>query len=224
MQFNIEGEYPVLKVQLNQGESIITSSGNMSWMTRGIEYDTSTRGGVLKGFSRALTGESMFQNKYTAVADGQEIAFASSMPGKIVHIQMQGNTLIAQKSAFLASTEGVNFEVALTKKFSTGLLGGEGFVLQRFTGEGDLFLEADGSLVEYDLKPGEDLLVDQGHVFTLDASVQYNIETVKGLKNMMFGGEGAFLVRLTGPGKVVLQTLPIVNLASKILPFAAHKG
>ncbi|MDZ7834433.1 MAG: AIM24 family protein [Alkalibacterium sp.] len=126
---------------------------------------------------------------------------------------------MAQKNAYLASTEDVDFEVALTKKFSAGLLGGEGFVLQRFSGRGDLFLEADGSLMEYDLGYREGLLVDPGHVFVFDDSVDYSIETVKGLKNMMFGGEGAFLVKLTGPGKVTLQTMPISNLAAKIIPY-----
>lgn len=224
MQYNIEGEYPVLRVKLNRGESIVASSGNMSWMTSGISCDTSTRGGLLKGLSRALTGESMFQNKYEAIRDGQEIAFASSLPGKIIQVQMQGNTIITQKSAFLASTDGVSFEVALAKKLSAGLLGGEGFVLQRYTGYGDLFLEADGSLVTYDLNPGEELLVDQGHVFMFDSSVQYSIETVKGLKNVVFGGEGLFLVKLTGPGKVQLQTMPIRNLASRIIPYVPQKG
>ncbi|WP_368645103.1 TIGR00266 family protein [Alkalibacterium putridalgicola] len=224
MKFEIQGEYPVLRCMMNRGETIITSSGNMSWMTEGFELETSSRGGLLKGFSRAFSGESMFQNKYSAIKDNQEIAFASSLPGKIVHIDMNGREIMTQRSAYLASTEGVDFEVALTKKFSTGLLGGEGFVLQRFSGRGDLFLEADGSLVEYELGPGEALMVDQGHVFMFDESITYSIETVKGLKNMMFGGEGAFLVKLLGPGKVTLQTMPISNLAAKIVPYVPTKG
>lgn len=219
MKYQIEGEYPVLRLQLNRGEKIITSSGNMSWMTSGFNYETSTRGGILKGLTRAITGEGMFQNIYTAVKDNQEIAFASSLPGKIIHIPMNGKTIIAQKNAYLASTEGISFEVALTKKISAGLLGGEGFVLQKFNGHGDLFLEADGSLIEYELNPGEEMLVDQGHVFMFDNTVRYSIETVKGLKNMVFGGEGAFLVKLTGPGKVMLQTMPISNLAARIIPY-----
>ena len=219
MKFDIQGKYPVLKCRLDRGETIVTSSGNMSWMTPGLELETSSRGGLLKGFARAVTGEGMFQNRYTATQDLQEIAFASSLPGEIVHVEMNGQTLMAQKNAYLASTENIDFEVALTKKFSAGLLGGEGFVLQRFSGRGDLFLEADGSLMEYDLGYGEGLLVDPGHVFVFDDSVDYSIETVKGLKNMMFGGEGAFLVKLTGPGKVTLQTMPISNLAAKIVPY-----
>ncbi|SFC24180.1 TIGR00266 family protein [Alkalibacterium subtropicum] len=224
MKFEIQGEYPVLRCMINRGETIITSSGNMSWMTEGFELETSSQGGLFKGLSRAFSGESMFQNRYKATQDNQEIAFASSLPGKIVHIGMNGREILTQRSAYLASTEGVDFEVALTKKFSTGLLGGEGFVLQRFSGRGDLFLEADGSLVEYDLKHGEALLVDQGNVFMFDNSVTYSIETVKGLRNMMFGGEGAFLVKLLGPGKVTLQTMPISNLAAKIIPYVPTKG
>lgn len=224
MKFEIQGEYPVLRCMMDRGETIITSSGNMSWVTEGFELETSSRGGLLKGFSRAFSGESMFQNRYNATKDNQEIAFASSLPGKIVHIDMNGREIMTQRSAYLASTEGVDFEVALTKKFSTGLLGGEGFVLQRFSGRGDLFLEADGSLVEYELGPGEALMVDQGHVFMFDESITYSIETVKGLKNMMFGGEGAFLVKLLGPGKVTLQTMPISNLAAKIVPYVPTKG
>ena len=166
----------------------------------------------------------MFQNRYTATLDRQEIAFASSLPGKIIHVAMNGQTFIAQKNTYLASTERVSFEVALTKKFATGLLGGEGFILQKFSGTGDLFLEADGSLVEYNLDNGEVLLVDQGHVFMFNETVTYSIETVKGLKNMVLGGEGAFLVKLVGPGKVTLQTMPISNLAARIIPFVPHKG
>lgn len=219
MEFKIDGKYPVLTCLLNRGETIVTSSGNMSWMTHGFEMETSSRGGLFKGFTRAVTGEGMFQNRYTAVRDQQEIAFASSLPGEIVHINMNGQSFMAQKNAYLASTEGVDFEVALTKKFSAGFLGGEGFVLQKFSGYGDLFLEGDGSLMEYYLTSGEGLLVEPGHVFLFDDSVDYAIETIKGFKNVLFGGEGAFLVKLTGPGKVVLQTMPISTLASKIVPF-----
>ena len=224
MKFEIQGEYPVLRCMLDRGETILSSAGNMSWMTEGLEHETSSRGGLLKGLTRSLSGEGMFQNRYTATLDRQEIAFASSLPGKIIHIEMNGKTIIAQKNSFLASAESVSFEVALTKKFATGLLGGEGFILQKFSGTGDLFLEADGSLVDYNLDHGEVLLVDQGHVFMFDESVTYSIETVKGLKNKVFGGEGIFLVKLVGPGKVTLQTMPISNLASRIIPFVPSKG
>lgn len=132
---------------------------------------------------------------------------------------MEGQRIIAQKSAYLASEVSVEFETVFTKRFSSGLLGGEGFILQKFSGYGNLFLEADGSLYEYDLGPGQSMLVDQGHVFLFEESVSYDIETIKGMKNILFGGEGMFLVRLTGPGKVVLQSMPIANLAAKIVPY-----
>lgn len=223
MKFIIEGKYPVLRCFLDKGESMVTSAGNMSWMTDGFKFETAA-GGFMKGISRAFSGEGMFQNTYTATKDDQEIGFASSMPGEIIHIEMKGQVFIAQKTAYLASEKGVEFDTIFTKKFSAGLLGGEGFILQRFSGHGDLFLEADGSLVEYNLAPGEVKLVDQGHVFLFDESIKYEIETVKGMKNVLFGGEGLFLVKLTGPGKVILQTLPISNLAQRIVPFVPSKG
>ena len=218
MEFKIEGRYPVLRCFLNKGESMVTSAGNMSWMTPHFKYNAKT-GGIMKGLARTFTGEKMFRNIYTATEDNQEIAFASSLPGQIKHIKMQGQTLIAQKTAFLASTIGVSFATVFTKKFTAGLLGGEGFILQKFSGHGDLFLEADGSLISYELGANESILVDQGHVYLFDESVRYGVETVKGFKNIFFGGEGLFLVKLTGPGRVVLQTMPISNLAQQIVPF-----
>ena len=216
MEFKIEGKYPVLRCFLNRGEKIYTSAGNMSWMTEGMSYEAHTGGGLGKAFGRLLAGESMFQTTYTAERDNQEIAFATTMPGEIIHIPLAGNSIIAQKNAFLCATENVKFEVVLTKKLSSGLLGGEGFVLQQFSGSGDLFLEADGSLIEYDLAPGEVILVDQGYVFMFDSNVSYDIETIKGMKNVFFGGEGMFLVKLTGPGKVFLQSLPISILSREL--------
>lgn len=223
MNFLIEGNYPILRCTLNRGETIKTSAGSMSWMTNGFDLEVKS-GGVMKGISRMFSGESMFINYYTANKDNQEIVFSSSLPGEIKHIKMDGRTLIGQKSAYLASTMDVDFRTIFTKKFSAGLLGGEGFILQEFSGHGDLFLEADGSLIEYDLGPGETMLVDQGHVFLFENSVSYEIETIKGMKNILFGGEGMFLVRLTGPGKITLQSMPISSLASKIIPLIPSNG
>lgn len=224
MRFSIEGEYPVLRCYLNKGETIKTSAGAMSWMD-GEGFDTEvTTGGIMKGLGRMLAGESLFFSYYTARLDNQEIVFASSLPGKIVNIKMGGKTFIGQKSAFLASGKTVEMETVFTKRFSSGLLGGEGFILQKFSGFGELFLEADGALFDYELRSGESLLVDQGHVFLFEESVRYEIETVKGMKNVLFGGEGLFLVRLIGPGKVTLQSMPIANLAGKIVPYVPSKG
>lgn len=219
MEFSIEGDYPVLRCKLNSGETIKTTAGAMSWMTEDIDVELSTGGGVMKGIGRMFSGESLFLSYYRATRNNQEITFASSLPGTIMNIKMDGNSIIAQKTAYLASEKTVELESIFTKRFSSGLLGGEGFILQRISGYGELFLEADGSLTEYLLEAGESLLVDQGHVFLFEESVSYEIKTIKGMKNIFFGGEGLFLVRLTGPGKVVLQSMPISNLASKIIPF-----
>lgn len=223
MKFSIEGNYPILRCRLDRGQTIKTSAGSMSWMSDGFDLEVKS-GGLGKGISRMFSGESMFVNYYTAKKDNQEIVFSSSLPGEIKHIKMEGQTLIGQKSAYLASDTNVEFKTVFTKKFSSGLLGGEGFILQQFSGFGDLFLEADGSLMEYDLGPGEVLLVDQGHVFLFEEQVSYEIETIKGMKNIFFGGEGMFLVRLVGPGKVILQSMPISNLAAKIIPYVPSKG
>lgn len=223
MKFLIEGDYPILRCKLEQGDSIKTTSGAMSWMTENIDVEVTT-GGVMKGISRMFAGESMFFSYYTASRNDQEITFASSLPGTILNIKMAGQTLIAQKTAYLASEKSVELQTIFTKKFSAGLLGGEGFILQKLSGHGELFLEADGSLTEYNLVAGESLLVDQGHIFLFDESVSYEIQTVKGMKNVLFGGEGLFLVKLTGPGKVILQSMPISNLAKRIVPFVPSKG
>lgn len=219
MEFKIEGNYPILRCKLNQGETIQTTAGAMSWMTEDIGVELSTGGGLMKGIGRMFSGESLFLSYYTAKKDNQEITFASSLPGTILNIKMDGNPIIAQKTAYLASENTVELESIFTKKFTSGLLGGEGFILQKISGYGELFLEADGSLTEYNLKSGEVLLVDQGHVFLFEKSISYEIETIKGMKNIFFGGEGLFLVKLTGPGKVILQSMPISNLAAKIIPF-----
>ncbi len=219
MEFKIEGNYPILRCKLNQGETIQTTAGAMSWMTEDIGVELSTGGGLMKGIGRMFSGESLFLSYYTAKKDNQEITFASSLPGTILNIKMDGNPIIAQKTAYLASENTVELESIFTKKFTSGLLGGEGFILQKISGYGELFLEADGSLTEYNLKTGEVLLVDQGHVFLFEKSISYEIETIKGMKNIFFGGEGLFLVKLTGPGKVILQSMPISNLAAKIIPF-----
>ncbi len=219
MEFLIEGDYPVLRCKLNSGETIQTTAGAMSWMTEDIEVELTTGGGIRKGIGRMFAGESLFLSHYTATKNDQEITFASSLPGTILNIKMEGQTIIAQKTAYLASEKTVELKSIFTKKFSSGFLGGEGFILQKLSGHGELFLEADGSLTEYNLGPGEVMLVDQGHVFLFEESVAYEIKTIKGMKNVFFGGEGLFLVKLTGPGKIVLQSMPISNLASKIIPF-----
>lgn len=170
-------------------------------------------------FSKVLSGESMFQNIYTANGSGM-IAFGSSFPGTVKPIEISGmNEMIVQKSAFLASESGVNLSIHFSRKFSAGLFGGEGFIMQRLSGNGMAFVEIDGELIEYDLAPGQKIVVDTGNVAGFTTSVQMEIQQVPGLKNKIFGGEGLFNTVLTGPGRVWLQTMPISNVAASIIPY-----
>ncbi len=218
MEARITGDaLPVVTCTLKAGETVITENGGMSWMTSGLKMETTTNGGLLKGFGRALSGESIFMNTYTAEQDGAEIAFASSFPGRILEFDLQqGQTIIAQKKAFLCSEKGVHLSIHVQQKIGDGLFGGEGFILQKIEGPGKVFLEIDGDVVERTLAPGEVLKVDNGYVAAMDASVTMNVETVKGIKNIFLGGEGMFLTTLTGPGKVYLQTMPVSNLVGLV--------
>lgn len=180
--------------------------------------DSNTRGGLLKGLGRAMSGESIFLTTYTSSQDDAEIAFGSSFPGKILPVALEpGKTLIVQKHAFLAAEDGVNLQAHFRKKLGTGFFGGEGFVLQKLTGNGMAFLEIDGDIIEKTLAPGETLQVDQGYIAGFEESVQFDITTVKGLKNKFFSGEGLFLATLSGPGKIWLQTMPFSVLADRII-------
>lgn len=221
MQYTIFGnDLPAVSIKLDQGESVYTQSGGMAWMEQGITMDTNVKGGLMKGIGRMFAGESLFMATYTAIRPGAEIVFASTFPGKIVDLDLQrGREIIAQKDAFLCGSQGVELSVEFTRKFSAGLCGGEGFILQRLSGQGKVFLEVAGSVVERELAVGEVIKVDTGNVAAFERSVRYEIETVKGFKNIFFGGEGLFLTKLTGPGKVWLQTITMQNFASRIVPF-----
>ena len=178
-------------------------SGAMAFMTSNIKMETNTGGGLIKGLGRALSGNTIFLNFFTAESDNQKIAFSACYPGKIIPIKLTGsNTIIGAKNAFLATEESVDMDIYFKKKFKVGLFGGEGFVLQKFTGTGMLFLEIDGEVIEHDLQPGEHLLVNQSHIAAMEESVDFDVERVKGAKNMLFGGEDLFFTKLTGPGKV----------------------
>lgn len=213
------GNLPAVTVSLNCGESIYTQSGGMSWMTDSLTMDTNTKGGILKGLGRVLAGDSMFMVTYTAAANNQSITFASSFPGEIVALNVDKKSYICQKDAFLCAEPTVDLSVEFRKKISAGLFGGEGFILQRVSGRGTVFLELDGSLKELTLAPGETIKVDTGSVAYFEDTVSYNVETVKGFKNILFGGEGLFLTTLTGPGKVCLQTLSVPSLAQRLIPY-----
>ena len=224
MRYEIQGEpMPVVVCHLNNGESMITEKGSMVWMTDGMEMQTSA-GGLGKAFGRMFSGESMFQNIYTCRAGQGMIAFASSFPGSIRAVEIAPDRpVICQKSAFLAAEPGVQLSVFFQKKMGAGFFGGEGFIMQKLSGRGMAFLEIDGSAVEYDLAPGERMIVDTGHLAMVDAGCSISVESVKGVKNVLFGGEGLFNTVVTGPGRIVLQTMPISNFAGAIAAVLPNK-
>ncbi len=225
MQYEIKGApYPVGIVNLEAGESVLCQSGAMTWMSPNMKMETKG-GGLGKMFSRALSGESLFQNTYTAQGGAGTIAFASTVPGDILAIDLQpGQSIVAQKSAFLASASTVSYEMFFQKKLGAGFFGGEGFIMQKFSGSGMLLLEIDGSCITYDLGAGETMLIDTGNLAAMDATCSMDIETVKGVGNALLGGEGLFHTKVTGPGKVYLQTLPISNMATAIARYIPSKN
>ena len=220
MRYEIKGgSFPVVICYLENGEKMITERGSMAWMSPNMQMETKG-GGLGKMFSKAFSGESMFQNHYTARGGAGMIAFTSSFPGEIRVLEIApGQEMILQKSAFLASEEGVDLSVHFQKRLGAGFFGGEGFIMQKLSGRGKAFVEIDGDLMEYILKPGQKLIVDTGNVAGFEPSVQMDIQTVPGAKNMLFGGEGIFNTVLTGPGRVWLQTMPIYNVANAIRPY-----
>ena len=222
MDYKIIGEtVPVVEMTLNKGEKVYTQSGGMAYQSEGIEMSTNARGGIMKGIGRMFSGESMFMANYTANVDGAMVAFASTVPGavKAVNLNEMPNGIILQKGAFLCAEDTVNTSVAFSKKLSAGFFGGEGFILQKAEGRGMLFLEVDGDVIEKDLKPGEVLKVDTGNVVAFENGVSYEVETVKGLKNIFLGGEGLFLTKLVGPGKVMLQSQNFGEFAGRLIPY-----
>lgn len=225
MKYEIKGKVvPVVEVTLNSGETMYTQSGGMAWQSEGIEMSTSTQGGIMKGLGRMFTGESFFMANYTARKDGALIAFNATVPGSVLAVDCSQNSYIIQKRAFLAAENSVELKTAFTKKFTAGLFGGEGFILQEMRGSGTAFLEIDGDAIEYTLAPGEVIKVDTGNVAAFESTVKYDIETVSGMKNIFFGGEGLFLTKLTGPGKVYLQTLSVAELAGLISSYIPSKS
>lgn len=219
MRYQVLGDtMPAVEVVFdNAGESMYTQSGGMAWMSEGIAMDSNMRGGLGKSIGRMFSGESLFMATYKAERPGSMIAFASTVAGEILPVDIGAcGGLICQKGAFLCAQESVNLSVTFTKKLSAGFFGGEGFILQDMSGTGMVFLEIDGNKIEKNLAPGEVLKVDTGNVVAFEKTVKYEVETVKGLKNIFFGGEGLFLTKLTGPGKVVLQTQNFNEFAGRI--------
>lgn len=221
MKYQIVGDtLPAVICQLEPGEKMITEGGGMSWMSPNMLMETTSNGGIGKMFGRMFSGEKMFQNVYTAQDGEGMIAFASCFPGSIRAFEIaSGQEMILQKSAFLAGEVGIELSVFFNKKLGTGFFGGEGFIMQRISGQGTVFAEFDGHVVEYELAPGQQIVVDTGHLAAMTASCQMDIRSVPGVKNMLFGGEGIFNTIITGPGRVWLQTMPISNVAGVLRPY-----
>ena len=221
MRYQIQGDtLPVVICELQQGERMITESGSMSWMSPNMKMETSTNGGIGKAFGRLFSGENIFQNIYTAMGGPGMIAFASSFPGSIKVFEISpGNEMIFQKSAFLAGESSINLSVFFNKKLGSGIFGGEGFIMQKVSGSGIVFAEFDGHVVEYDLAAGQQIVVDTGYLAAMTSSCRMDIQSVPGVKNMLFGGEGIFNTVITGPGRVWLQTMPISHVAGVLRPY-----
>ena len=224
MNYSIEGgTLPAVIIQLEPGETILSEAGGRTWSRGPITTEAKAEGGVAKSIGRMLSGESLFMSRYTAQGPA-EIGFSSSFPGQIVAWSLQpGESIVCQKSAFLCATQNVELAVHFQKKLGAGLFGGEGFIMQRVTGPGIVFLELDGFCKEYNLQPGESLVCDTGVLAIMTSTCTMDIQMVKGIKNTLFGGEGLFDTVITGPGKVFLQTMTIGKLAKQLLPFTSGK-
>lgn len=221
MKYQIVGDtLPAVICQLEPGEKMITEGGGMSWMSPNMLMETTSNGGIGSMIGRMFSGEKAFQNVYTAQGGEGMIAFASCFPGSIRAFEIApGQEMILQKSAFLAGEVDIEMSVFFNKKLGTGFFGGEGFIMQRISGQGTVFAEFDGHVVEYELAPGQQIVVDTGHLAAMTASCQMDIRSVPGVKNMLFGGEGIFNTIITGPGRVWLQTMPISNVAGVLRPY-----
>ena len=221
MDYEIKGgSFPIVECTLKSGESMITQSGSMCWMDSTITMETSSNGGFGKVVGRLFTNEKLFQNIYTSTKDGSKITFGTCVPGSIMAIKLTGGqSIVCQKSAFLASYGNIELSTFFNKKVGVGLFGGEGFIMQKLTGEGIVFLEIDGSSMEFELKEGQTQIISTGYLVSMSDTCSIDVQTVKGLKNILLGGEGIFNTVITGPGKVVVQTMPLARLANSIYPY-----
>ena len=221
IRYEIEGgNLPVVICYPEAGQTLCTESGAMSWMSPNMKMDTNTGGGLKKMLGRLVSGESLFLNEYTAVGASGMIAFASSFPGSIIPYQVTaGNGIIVQKRGFLAMEKGLELSMYFQKKLGKGFFGGEGFIMQKITGNGMVFLEIDGHCKEYDLAAGESIVVDTGYLAAMSESCTMDIQTVQGAKNIFLGGEGLFHTRVTGPGRVYIQSMPVINTAERLTPY-----
>jgi uncharacterized protein (TIGR00266 family) len=221
MEYKIVGStMQAVICEIDPGETIVSQSGGMAWMSGNVTMSTNMSGGLGGMFKRAISGESLFVVEYGTTGGRGLISFASDFPGKIIPVHLSaGQQLIVQKQAFMCSEKSVTFDIHLQRKIGAGLFGGEGFIMEKITGPGVAFVSFDGEIVEYTLQPNQILKVDTGHVAMLEPTVSMDIEMMKGFKNILFGGEGLFLTTLKGPGKVWLQTMPMMSLAKAIAPY-----
>ena len=221
IKYEIEGgSLPVVICYPEMGQTLCTQSGAMSWMSPNMRMQTNSGGGIKKALGRLFSGDSIFMNEYTPQGGNGMIAFASSFPGSIIPFEItNGNGIIVQKSGFLAMEKGLDLSVFFQKSLGRGFFGGEGFIMQRISGEGTAFVEIDGYCKEYTLAAGESIIVDTGYLAAMSETCTMDIQTVKGVKNALFGGEGLFNTRITGPGKVYIQSMPIINTAQRLIPY-----
>ena len=221
IRYEIEGgNLPVVICYPKAGESLCTERGAMSWMSPNMLMQTNTGGGIRKMFGRMFSGESIFLNEYTAEGGEGMIAFASSFPGSIIPYHVTpGNSIIVQKQGFLAMEKGLDLSVFFNKRFSSGLFGGEGFIMQKISGDGMVFIEIDGYCKEYELGPYDTIIVDTGYLAAMTEGCSMDVQMVRGAKNVLFGGEGLFHTRITGPGKVYIQSMPIMQTAKRMAPY-----
>lgn len=228
IDYRIHGDdMQIVEIELDPGEGIRAEAGAMMYMDSGIEMQTSTGGGIFSGFKRMFTGESFFITTFLYNGRGKgHVAFGAPYPGKIIPIYLADfkETFICQKDAFLCAASGTEIEIAFTKKLGAGIFGGEGFILQRLTGDGMAFIHAGGTIIEKELQAGETLRVDTGCLVGMSRTIDYDIQFIGGFRNALFGGEGLFLANLSGPGTVFLQSLPFSRLADRIISAAGHKS
>jgi len=218
MEYQIRGTVmPSVEVSLQQSESVYTEAGGMAWMTSNIGMETNMKGGMMGALKRAVAGESLFMTTYTCQSGSGFVTFTLEVPGTIIPMELAaGQTMICQRDAFMCAESSVELDMHVNRKFGAGLFGGEGFILQKVTGPGTAFFEITGETVQYDLEAGQSLKVDPGHLAMMDPTVSFDITRVKGVTNVLFGGEGLFLANITGPGRVWLQTMPLPNLAASL--------
>ena len=226
MQYEIRGgNLPAVVCQVESGETMVTESGGLAWMSPNMKMETKMTGGLGKAFMRSLAKEHMFQCTYTAEGGSGMIAFTSSFPGEIRAVEITPHKgIIIQKSAFLAGEAGIELSTVFQKKFGSGLFSGEGFVMSKITGNGMVFLEINGSVVEYDLQAGQSIICATGYMAAMDETCSMDIVQVKGVKNVLFGGESLFNTKITGPGKVLIQTMPIMSVAEALIPYLPNKS